>query len=192
MILLLDNYDSFTHNLAHYFEMLGASVRVVRNDEMTVAELLALAPERVCISPGPGRPSDAGATMELIAACAGTLPLLGVCLGHQAIVEHFGGTIIHAPSLVHGKTSEIEHDGRGLFAGLPSPMTVTRYHSLCASRDNWPDCLEITASVPDASAPVIMGLRHRALDIAGVQFHPEAILTDHGHALLKNWLDGAG
>jgi anthranilate synthase component II len=182
MLLLLDNYDSFTFNLAQYFMELGERVRVVRNDELTVEQALALKPERVCISPGPGRPSRAGITLGLIAAC--DVPLFGVCLGHQAIVEHFGGRVVHAPTLVHGKTSEIEHSGEGVFRGLPSPFKGTRYHSLAADAQSLPSCLEVTARTGD----VIMGLRHKTLPIEGVQFHPEAILTEHGHALLRNWL----
>ena len=182
MLLLLDNYDSFTFNLAQYFMELGQDVRVVRNDELMVAQALALKPERVCISPGPGRPGRAGITMALIAAC--NVPLLGVCLGHQAIAEHFGGRIVHAPTLMHGKTSAIEHEGKGVFAGLPSPFNATRYHSLSVEPASVPACLEITAQADR----VIMGLRHKTLPIEGVQFHPEAILTEHGHALLRNWL----
>lgn len=185
MLLLLDNYDSFTFNLAQYFQELGQVVRVERNDAMTVTELLALKPERVCISPGPGRPENAGVTPELIAACAGRVPLIGVCLGHQALALHFGGRVVHAPTLMHGKTSEVLHDGTGLFAGLPSPFAATRYHSLTVDPSSVPDCLEVTARTEDG---VIMALRHRELDMCGVQFHPEAILTEHGHALLRNWL----
>lgn len=186
VLLLLDNYDSFTFNLAQYFMELGEDVRVVRNDELTVKEVLALKPVRVCISPGPGRPASAGITLELIAACAGLVPLLGVCLGHQAIAEHFGGRIIHAPTLMHGKTSEIVHEGAGVFRGLPSPFTATRYHSLTVDPATLPSDLQVTARTEDG---VIMGLKHSQLAIEGVQFHPEAILTQHGHQLLKNWLD---
>jgi anthranilate synthase component 2 len=182
MLLLIDNYDSFTFNLAQYFMELGEDVRVYRNDEISVADALALKPDRVCISPGPGRPAGAGITMALIAACR--VPLLGVCLGHQAIAEHFGARVVHAPTLMHGKASMIEHDGRGVFAGLPSPFKATRYHSLAVDPSSVPDCLEITAR----AGGVIMGLRHRTLPIEGVQFHPEAILTEHGHALLRNWV----
>jgi anthranilate synthase component II len=182
VLLLLDNYDSFTFNLAQYFMELGEAVRVVRNDELSVPQALALKPDRVCISPGPGRPRGAGITMALIAACE--VPLLGVCLGHQAIAEHFGGRIIHAPTLMHGKTSAIEHEGKGVFAGLPSPFRATRYHSLTVAPSSVPTCLEMTAHAED----VIMGLRHKTLPIEGVQFHPEAILTEHGHTLLRNWL----
>jgi anthranilate synthase component II len=182
MLLLLDNYDSFTFNLAQYFMELGQDVRVVRNDELGVDQALALKPDRVCISPGPGRPAGAGITMALIAACS--VPLLGVCLGHQAIAEHFGGRIVHAPTLMHGKTSAIEHGGKGVFAGLSSPFKATRYHSLTVDPASVPDCLEVTARTGD----VIMGLRHKTRAFEGVQFHPEAILTEHGHALLRNWL----
>jgi anthranilate synthase component 2 len=182
VLLLLDNYDSFTFNLAQYFMELGEDVRVFRNDELTVDQALALKPDRVCISPGPGRPAGAGVTMALIAACK--VPLLGVCLGHQAIAEHFGGRIVHAPSLMHGKTSQVEHEGKGVFAGLPSPFKATRYHSLTAEPASVPACLEVTARAGE----VIMGLRHKTLPIEGVQFHPEAILTEHGHQLLRNWL----
>ncbi|MCA8916873.1 MAG: aminodeoxychorismate/anthranilate synthase component II [Planctomycetes bacterium] len=185
MLLLLDNYDSFTFNLAQYFMELGEEVRVVRNDELSVAEALALNPDRVCISPGPGRPAGAGITLELIAACAGKRPLLGVCLGHQAIAERFGGKVVHAPSLMHGKTSRIVHEGAGVFKGLPSPFTATRYHSLTVEPEGLPNCLAVSARTEDG---VIMGLRHNELAIEGVQFHPEAILTEHGHDLLRNWL----
>ena len=189
MLLLIDNYDSFTFNLAQYFMELGEEVRVVRNDELSVAEALALDPDRVCISPGPGRPAGAGLTLELIAACAGKRPLLGVCLGHQAIAEHFGGNVIHAPSLMHGKTSQIFHEGAGVFKGLPSPFTATRYHSLTVDPESLPECLEVTARTEDG---VIMGLRHKESSVESVQFHPEAILTEHGHDLLANWLLATG
>lgn len=188
MLLLIDNYDSFTFNLAQYFLELGQDVRVVRNDKLTVDELLALRPERVCISPGPGRPGQAGVTLKLIAQVAGKLPLLGVCLGHQAIAEYFGGAVHHAPSLMHGKTSPIHHNGEGLFKGLPSSFTATRYHSLAVDPNTLPDCLEVTARTDDG---VIMGLRHKTMPVTGVQFHPEAILTQHGHRLLENWLKQA-
>ncbi|MCC6465046.1 MAG: aminodeoxychorismate/anthranilate synthase component II [Planctomycetes bacterium] len=186
MLLLLDNYDSFTFNLAHYFEELGRQVRVVRNDALSVTELAALQPQRLVISPGPGRPAQAGCTMAALAHFAGRIPVLGVCLGHQAIGEHFGARLVHAPSLVHGKTSAVTHAGLGVFAGLPSPLQVTRYHSLCLSEEGFPPVLEVTARSDDG---VIMGVRHRQLAVEGVQFHPEAILTEHGHALLRNWLN---
>jgi anthranilate synthase component 2 len=187
LLLLLDNYDSFTFNLAQYFMELGQQVRVISNDELSVEEALALKPERVCISPGPGRPSGAGITLGLIAACK--VPLLGVCLGHQAIAEHFGGKVVHAPTLMHGKTSAVYHEGAGVFAGLPSPFAACRYHSLTVDPETLPSCLQVTARTQDG---VIMGLRHREREIEGVQFHPEAILTEHGHALLRNWLGQTG
>lgn len=186
MLLLLDNYDSFTFNLAQYFMVLGQDVRVIRNDQLTAAQVMGLNPTRVVISPGPGRPARAGITLELIAAAAGKLPLLGVCLGHQAIAEHFGASVVHAPTLMHGKTSEIVHHGAGLLAGLPSPFMATRYHSLTVDPSSLPDCLEATARTADG---VIMALRHRTLAIEAVQFHPEAILTEHGYSMLKNWLE---
>jgi anthranilate synthase component II len=182
VLLLIDNYDSFTFNLAHYFMELGQDVRVVRNDAATLDELRALAPSRVCISPGPGRPAESGLTPALFDAFAGT-PIFGVCLGMQAMAEHFGGRLIHAPVIMHGKTSAVTHQGRGVFESLPSPLIVTRYHSLCVKTA--PECLDVTARSDD---DVIMGLRHKQLPIEGVQFHPEAILTQHGHALLSNWL----
>lgn len=185
MLLLIDNYDSFTFNLAQYFEELREDVRVIRNDALTVADVEALAPARIVISPGPGVPSKAGITPAVIAAFAAKLPILGVCLGHQALAESFGGRIIHAPSLVHGKTSEVHHDGRTIFAGLPNPFAAARYHSLCVDASSVPACLEVSARTPDG---VIMGLRHRTLPLEGVQFHPEAILTVHGKQLLANWL----
>ncbi|MEZ5991641.1 MAG: aminodeoxychorismate/anthranilate synthase component II [Planctomycetota bacterium] len=188
MLFLLDNYDSFTFNLAQYFMELGEDVRVARNDELTPSDVLALKPDRVCISPGPGRPAGAGITLELIAVCAGQLPLLGVCLGHQAVAEHFGGNVVNAPTLMHGKTSEIVHEGAGVFRGLPSPFTATRYHSLTVDPATLPPDLQVTARTEDG---VIMGLKHSQLAIEGVQFHPEAILTQHGHQMLRNWLRGA-
>lgn len=186
MLLLLDNYDSFTFNLAQYLMELGQDVRVVRNDALSTDALLALGPSRICISPGPGRPEDAGVTLELIARAAGKVPLLGVCLGHQAIAVHFGARVVHAPSLVHGKTSPVSHGGEGVFRGLPSPFDATRYHSLTVDPGTLPDCLHVTAQT---GVGVIMGLRHTSLPIEGVQFHPEAILTEHGHKLLRNWLE---
>lgn len=182
MLLLIDNYDSFTFNLAHYFEELGQPVHVVRNDALSIGDLLALQPSRVCISPGPGRPADSGVTPALFARFE--VPILGVCLGMQALAEHFGARLAHAPTLMHGKTSAVTHEGTGVFRGLPSPLTVCRYHSLCVDASTVPDCLEVTAR----SEGVIMGLRHRSRPIEGVQFHPEAILTEHGHTLLRNWL----
>lgn len=186
MLLLLDNYDSFTFNLAHYFMELGQEVRVVRNDALTVSEAVAMNPARVVISPGPGRPETSGITMQLIAAIAGRLPILGVCLGMQAIGLHFGAQVVHAPELVHGRTSPVLHSSAGMFRGLPSPFAATRYHSLSLDPSSIPECLEVTARTQDGT---IMGVRHRALEVEGVQFHPEAILTEHGHALLRNWLE---
>lgn len=185
MLLLLDNYDSFTFNLAHYLTELGQDVRVLRNDAVTVAEVLELAPQRVVISPGPGRPETSGITMALIAAMAGKVPILGVCLGLQAIGLHYGVSVVQAPTIVHGRTSAVTHDGRGIFQGLPSPFAATRYHSLCLDPASLPACLEVTARTQDGT---IMAARHRELAIEGVQFHPEAILTEHGHIMLRNWL----
>jgi anthranilate synthase component 2 len=186
MILLLDNYDSFTYNLFQYLGELGASVHVVRNDEMSAEAALALGPEAVVISPGPGTPDQAGISLELIAGCAtGGVPLLGVCLGHQALGQAFGGSVVRAPKLMHGKTSEIHHDGRGLFAGLPQPFTATRYHSLVVDRPSVPGSLEVSAWTEDG---VVMGLRHRQHFLEGVQFHPESILTGAGKDLLRNFL----
>jgi anthranilate synthase component 2 len=181
-LLLIDNYDSFTFNLAHYFMELGEDVRVVRNDAASLDEIRAWQPARICISPGPGRPADSGLTPALFAEFPGT-PIFGVCLGMQAMAEHFGARVVYAPAVMHGKTSAILHESRGVFEGLPSPLTATRYHSLCVADP--PECLEITARSDDG---VVMGLRHKELPIEGVQFHPEAILTEHGHALLRNWL----
>ncbi|MET0555946.1 MAG: aminodeoxychorismate/anthranilate synthase component II [Vicinamibacteria bacterium] len=190
MLLLIDNYDSFTYNLYQYLGELGAETRVVRNDELTVAEAIALRPSSVVISPGPGNPDEAGISLELIRALPPEVPLLGVCLGHQALGQAFGGRIVRAPRLMHGKTSEIHHDGRGVFAGLPQPFTATRYHSLVIAEDSVPDCLEVTARTDEGTgAPgVIMGVRHRSLPQEGVQFHPESILTSSGKDLLRNFL----
>ena len=185
MILLLDNYDSFTYNLYQYLCELGAEVVVRRNDKVGVAEVEALAPERIVISPGPCTPSEAGISVALIRHFAGRVPILGVCLGHQAIGAAFGGTIGRAPTLMHGKLSTIEHDGRGVFAGLPQGFRATRYHSLVVERATLPPSLAISAETADG---VIMGMRHRDYAIEGVQFHPEAILTEHGHDLLRNFL----
>lgn len=186
MILMIDNYDSFTYNLVQYFGELGADMKVVLNDEMSVEQIVALKPEKIVLSPGPCAPAQAGVTLEVIKAFAGKLPILGVCLGHQAIGEAFGGNVVHAKELMHGKTSPVEHTGAGVFAGLPSPFTATRYHSLAVERDMLPDCLEVTAWTADGE---IMGMRHKTLDVEGVQFHPESILTEHGHAMLKNFLE---
>ncbi len=184
-ILLVDNYDSFTFNLAQELGELGADVRVVRNDAITAEEVLVDLPDGVVISPGPGDPSDAGVSTEVIAAVAGLRPVLGVCLGHQCLGELYGGRVVRAPELVHGKTSPIHHEGVGVFAGLPSPFPATRYHSLVVDRDSVPDVLEVTAWTAEG---LVMGLRHRTLDVEGVQFHPESILTTDGMDLLANFL----
>jgi anthranilate synthase component 2 len=185
MLLMLDNYDSFTYNLVQYFGELGAEVRVFRNDEITVEEVAKLAPERIVISPGPCTPNEAGISVPLIKQFAGKTPILGVCLGHQSIGQAFGGKIVHAKQLMHGKTSMIQHKDMGVFAGLPNPFRATRYHSLVIERESLPDCLEITAWTDDGE---IMGVRHKTLAVEGVQFHPESILTEHGHAMLANFL----
>lgn len=185
MILLLDNYDSFTFNLAQYLGELGAAPLVRRNDEITVAEIESLRPERIVISPGPGRPEDAGVSVDTIRAFGGRVPLLGVCLGHQAIGYAFGGTISRAPSLMHGKTSSLEHDGRGLFAGVTQPFVAGRYHSLVVS-EPVPEVLEVSARSADG---VVMGVRHREYPIHGVQFHPESVLTGEGKKILRNFLE---
>lgn len=184
-VLLIDNYDSFTYNLVQAFLVLDAEVIVHRNDQIDCAQAAALAPTHLVISPGPGRPEAAGVSLEMIGAFAGQIPLLGVCLGHQSLVQHFGGKIISAQRLMHGKTSHIEHDGRHLFAGLPQPCEVGRYHSLAADREQIPDVLEVTARTADGE---IMGVRHRELPIEGVQFHPESVLTPNGDQLLGNFL----
>jgi anthranilate synthase component 2 len=186
MILIIDNYDSFTWNLIHYLRELGAEVRVVRNDEIGASEAMASGAAGFLISPGPGTPHQAGLSLGLVAACVeGRRPLLGVCLGHQAIAQHFGGEVLRAGAPVHGKTCPVEHDGTGLFAGLPSPFTAARYHSLTVAADSVPACLHVNATAPDAT---IQGLLHRELPIHGVQFHPESIASEHGHALLANFL----
>ena len=186
MLLMIDNYDSFTYNLVQYLGELGEDVRVFRNDETTLDEVALLAPRAVVISPGPCTPKEAGISVPLIKRFAGDVPILGVCLGHQAIGQAFGGRIVHAQRVMHGKTSPIHHEGQGVFAGLPNPLTATRYHSLVIERDSLPDCLEITAWTDDGE---IMGVRHREKPVEGVQFHPESILTEHGHALLRNFLE---
>ncbi|HPU54385.1 MAG TPA: aminodeoxychorismate/anthranilate synthase component II [Burkholderiaceae bacterium] len=185
MLLMIDNYDSFTYNLVQYLGELGQDVRTVRNDAITLDEIERLAPERIVISPGPCTPNEAGISVPLLRHFAGRLPILGVCLGHQAIGAAFGGKIVRSRELMHGKTSLIEHTGKGVFEGLPSPYTVIRYHSLAIERASLPECLEVTATTADGE---IMGVRHRELPIEGVQFHPESILTEHGHALLRNFL----
>lgn len=191
MLLMIDNYDSFTYNLVQYFGELGAEVKVVRNDELTVAAVVALAPERVVISPGPCTPHEAGISVPLIERLAGQVPILGVCLGHQSIGQAFGGHIIKAPTVMHGKTSPVYHLNQGVFSELTNPFEATRYHSLVIEPETLPDCLEITAWTqhPDGSRECIMGVRHRTLPIQGVQFHPESILTAHGHRLLQNFLE---
>lgn len=190
MILVVDNYDSFTWNLVRYLREIGARVRVERNDALTPAEALASGAEAILISPGPGAPDDAGISLALVAACAAArLPLLGICLGHQAIGQHFGGRVTRSPAPMHGKVSAIEHDGGGVFAGLPSPFEATRYHSLCVAPAGLPDCLAVSARAPDGT---IQGLRHATLPIHGVQFHPESVASAHGHVLLANFLAIAG
>ncbi|HEY1289276.1 MAG TPA: aminodeoxychorismate/anthranilate synthase component II [Burkholderiales bacterium] len=187
MIALIDNYDSFTYNLAQYLGELGAEVRVFRNDEIAVDEVAALGPSHVVLSPGPGTPDDAGITLALIAKLAGSVPLLGVCLGHQAIGQAFGGKVVRAGRVMHGKVSHIRHDGGGVFTGVPDEFAATRYHSLVVERESLPACLAVTAQSEDGE---IMGLRHRGLAVEGVQFHPEALLTEHGHRMLQNFLEG--
>lgn len=185
MLLLIDNYDSFTYNLAQYLGELGADVHVHRNDAITLEQIAAWQPEGIVISPGPCTPNEAGISVSVIERFAGEVPILGVCLGHQAIGQAFGGRIVRAQHVMHGKVSAVTHDGRGVFAGLPVPFAATRYHSLAIERDGLPTCLEISARADDGE---IMGVRHRSLPVEGVQFHPEAILTEHGHALLRNFL----
>ena len=186
MIFVIDNYDSFTYNLVQYLGELGAEPLVRRNDEITVGEIAAMKPERIVISPGPGRPEQAGITLDVIRKLGRTTPLLGVCLGHQAIGMAFGGSVVRAKSPMHGKTSTISHDGKGVFAGIASPLTVARYHSLIVDREGWPKDLEITAQTEDDGT--VMALRHREFPIHGVQFHPESIMTREGHHLLRNFL----
>ena len=186
MIVMLDNYDSFTYNLVQYLAELGAELNVVRNDQMSAQDILSLKPSGIVVSPGPGRPEEAGITKTLVREAAGTVPMLGVCLGHQAIAQVFGGSIGYAPSLMHGKTSEIRHDGSMLFRGVDSPFTATRYHSLAVERDSFPPELVVNAWTDE---DVIMALSHRELPIYGVQFHPESILTDSGKTILANFLD---
>ena len=190
MLLMIDNYDSFTYNLVQYFGELGEEVRVIRNDALDLAGVRALDPSAIVISPGPGTPDDAGISLEVLAALSGVMPIFGVCLGHQAIGQAFGGKVVRARSIMHGKTSPIHHDGRGVFAGLPNPFEATRYHSLVVEQASLPKCLEVSAWTEnaDGSRDEIMGLRHRSLAVEGVQFHPESILTEHGHALLRNFL----
>jgi len=186
MLLVIDNYDSFTYNLVQYFGQLGVEQKIFRNDAITVEEALMLNPDRVMISPGPCSPNEAGVSLAMIAAFAGKKPLLGVCLGHQSIGQHFGGRVVRAERLMHGRTSPIMHSGKGVFRDLPSPLTATRYHSLIVERRSVPDVLEVTAWTDQGE---IMGLRHRELEVEGVQFHPESFLTEHGHALLRSFLE---
>ena len=191
MLLVIDNYDSFTYNLVQYLAELGAEVRVVRNDEITVAAIAELAPSHLVISPGPCTPNEAGISLDVIARYAGRIPILGVCLGHQSIGQAFGGKVIRARQVMHGKTSMIAHDGKGVFAGLPNPFEATRYHSLVVERKDLPDCLEVTATTGDGAGgngTEIMGLRHKTLAVEGVQFHPESFLTTVGKDLLRNFL----
>lgn len=186
MFLLIDNYDSFTYNLWHYLGELGAEVEVKRNDAVTVDQVLAMGPQGIVISPGPCDPDKAGICLEMINRAAGRIPLFGVCLGHQAIGQAFGGKVVRAPKPMHGKVDSVEHDGTGVFQGLPSPFRATRYHSLVVERDGFPDCLHVSAWTADG---LVMGLMHKELPIWGVQFHPESIETEHGHAMLRNFLD---
>jgi anthranilate synthase component 2 len=192
MLLMIDNYDSFTWNIVQYLGELGADVEVVRNDEVTLDDIARRAPSHIVISPGPCTPNEAGISMDVIRRFGATIPLLGVCLGHQCIGAVFGGSVVRARQVMHGKTSAIHHAGQGVFDGLPSPFVATRYHSLVVARDGLPDVLEVTAWTrhDDGSIDEIMGLRHRSLPIEGVQFHPESILTEHGHRLLGNFLGG--
>jgi anthranilate synthase component 2 len=185
MLLMIDNYDSFTYNLVQYLGELGADVRVVRNDEVTVDEVEAMRPERIVISPGPCTPNEAGISLGVIERFGARMPILGVCLGHQAIGQAYGGKVVHAKTLMHGKTSAIHHSGRGVLGGLPSPFTATRYHSLAVERESLPGALEVTAWTEEGE---IMGLAHRDFRVEGVQFHPESILTEHGHAMLEKFL----
>ncbi|MDR0528631.1 MAG: aminodeoxychorismate/anthranilate synthase component II [Zoogloeaceae bacterium] len=188
MLLLIDNYDSFTYNLAQYFGELGEEVRVIRNDAITLPEIASLTPDYLVFSPGPCAPAQAGITLEGIRAFAGKIPILGVCLGHQAIGEAFGGRVVRARRMMHGKASLIHHDGAGVFRGLPEPLTGARYHSLAVERESLPECLAVTAWTDDGE---IMGVRHRTFLAEGVQFHPESVLSEQGHALLRNFLRGA-
>ena len=186
MLVMIDNYDSFTYNLVQYLGELGEEVKTFRNDEITIEQIAELAPDRIMISPGPCTPNEAGVSLAVIEHFAGKLPIMGVCLGHQAIGQAFGGTVVRAKTIMHGKTSLLNHHNLGVFTGLESPFTVTRYHSLVVEEESLPECLEVTAATNNGE---IMGLRHRSLAVEGVQFHPESILTEHGHALLKNFLE---
>ncbi len=191
MLLMIDNYDSFTYNLVQYLGELGADVHVHRNDKITVDQIASLSPERIMISPGPCTPDEAGVSMDVIKAYAGKLPILGVCLGHQSIGQVFGGRIVHAREIMHGKTSLIHHNGNYVFSGMANPYTATRYHSLVIEKESLPDCLEVTAWTENESGELdeIMGVRHKEYAVEGVQFHPESILTEHGHDLLQNFLN---
>ena len=189
MILMIDNYDSFTFNVVQYLLELGAEVAVRRNDEITIADIEAMAPQKIVISPGPCTPNEAGVSLDTVAYFAGKIPLLGICLGHQSIGQSFGGDIVRAKAVMHGKTSMIHHNGSGVFAELANPFEATRYHSLVVAPETMPDCLEVTAwTEENGEIDAIMGLRHRELDVEGVQFHPESILTEHGHQLFNNFL----
>ena len=194
MLLMIDNYDSFTYNLVQYFGELKTQVNVYRNDQITVEDVIKLKPEKIVISPGPCTPNEAGVSMELIKYFAGKLPILGVCLGHQSIGQVFGGRIVHAKQIMHGKTSMVHHNGSYVFTGLTNPFEATRYHSLVIEKESLPDCLEITAWTEDQNGELeeIMGVRHKTYAVEGVQFHPESILTQHGHQLLKNFLQEGG
>ncbi|MBC8134055.1 MAG: aminodeoxychorismate/anthranilate synthase component II [Deltaproteobacteria bacterium] len=193
MLLVIDNYDSFTYNLVQYLAELGQTLRVVRNDEIAVADIAALQPEGIVVSPGPCTPTDAGISLDVITRYAGQIPILGVCLGHQSIGQAFGGKVVRARQVMHGKTSMISHDGSGVFAGLPNPFQATRYHSLAVERASLPDCLEVTAFTDDgAGGQEIMGLRHKTMGVEGVQFHPESFLTLSGKDLLRNFLTRKG
>ncbi|NNN22806.1 MULTISPECIES: aminodeoxychorismate/anthranilate synthase component II [Pseudomonas] len=194
MLLMIDNYDSFTYNLVQYFAELKADIHVIRNDELSVDQIAALNPERIVLSPGPCTPNEAGVSLEVIERFAGKLPLLGVCLGHQSIGQAFGGDVVRARQVMHGKVSPVFHKDQGVFAGLNNPLTQTRYHSLVVKRETLPDCLEITAwtALEDGSVDEIMGLRHKALNVEGVQFHPESILSEQGHEMLANFLKQTG
>jgi len=191
MLLMIDNYDSFTYNLVQYFGELGANVQVFRNDQISLADIEKLAPERIVISPGPCTPNEAGVSVDTIKTFAGRVPILGVCLGHQSIGQAFGGAIVHAGKIMHGKTSMIHHKDTGVFKGLSNPLEATRYHSLVIEKSSLPDCLEVTAWTESADGKMdeIMGVRHKALAVEGVQFHPESILTEQGHDMLKNFLN---
>jgi len=191
-VVMVDNYDSFTYNLVQYFGELGADVTVVRNDEVSIADITNLSPDKIVISPGPCTPKEAGISVETILHFAGKLPILGVCLGHQSIGHAFGGDIVHAKSIMHGKTSPVYHHDNGVFKNLNNPFIATRYHSLVIDQATLPDCLEVTAWTQDDQGQIdeIMGIKHKTLDIEGVQFHPESILTEHGHDMLRNFLEG--